>query len=99
VWIKVNWCHGSKIPCSEPIQAIIHKYMETSHRHSLYSYLKQTKMPFFFSFTNSENRAEQVLSGGVGTSGKGQDVRKGGWRVNMVQILYTHVCKWKNETS
>jgi hypothetical protein len=25
-------------------------------------------------------------------------LEKGCRRVNMVQILYTHVCKWKNET-
>jgi hypothetical protein len=44
--------------------------MEMSQRYSLYSYLKQTKMSFF-SFTNSANsRVEQVLLGGVGTSGK-----------------------------
>jgi hypothetical protein len=36
--------------------------MEMSQGNSLCSYLKQTKMSFFFSFTKSENRrAEQVL--------------------------------------
>jgi hypothetical protein len=40
-------------------------------------------------------RAENVLSGRVGTSGKGKGVQKGYRRVNMVQILYTYVCKWK----
>jgi hypothetical protein len=50
-------------------------------------------------FTKLENRrAEQVLSGGAGTSGMGEDMGKGCGRVNMVQILYTLVCKWKNET-
>jgi hypothetical protein len=34
----------------------------------------------------------------VGTSGRGEDLRKGCKRVNMVGILGTHVCKWKNET-
>jgi hypothetical protein len=28
----------------------------------------------------------------------GEDIRKGCTRVNMVEILFTHVCKWKNET-
>jgi hypothetical protein len=60
--------------------------------------LKQTKMSFF-SFTKSENkRAEQILRGGVGTSGRGEIMGKGHGRVNIVQILCTHVCKWKNDT-
>jgi hypothetical protein len=41
---------------------------------------------------------ERVLSGRVGTSGSGEEVEKGYGRVNMVQILCTHVCKWKNDT-
>jgi hypothetical protein len=40
---------------------------------------------------------EQVLSG-VGTNAREKDAGKGYRRVNMVQILYTHACKWKNET-
>jgi hypothetical protein len=28
----------------------------------------------------------------------GKDTRNGGQRVNMVEIFFTHVCKWKNET-
>jgi hypothetical protein len=68
--------------------------MEMSQGNSLYSYLKQTKMSFFF-LTKSENkRVEQVLSGElipcVG------EVRKGCRRVKMVQILCIHVYKWKN---
>jgi hypothetical protein len=31
-------------------------------------------------------------------SGKGKDVRKVCGRLNMVEILCTHLCKWKNET-
>jgi hypothetical protein len=34
----------------------------------------------------------------VGTSGRVEDVGRGWKRVNMVQILYTNVRKWKNET-
>jgi hypothetical protein len=54
----------------------------------------------FFSFTKSENRrAKHSLSGeGVGTSSRGVDVRKDCGRVNMVQILCTNRCKWKNDT-
>jgi hypothetical protein len=54
-------------------------------------------MSFFF--TKLENRkAEQVLSGGVFTNGRGEDVGKKCRRMNMVKILYTYVYKWKNET-
>jgi hypothetical protein len=41
---------------------------------------------------------EEVLSEWVGISGRGEDVEKGCGSVNMVQILYTYVYKWKNET-
>jgi hypothetical protein len=51
----------------------------------------------FFSLTISENRrAEQILLGGGGMRGRrrwGKLCR----RVNMVQILYNHVYKWKND--
>jgi hypothetical protein len=51
-------------------------------------------------------RAEQILPGegevvpvwGGGTSGRREEVGKGYRRVNMVQILCIHVCKWENET-
>jgi hypothetical protein len=36
--------------------------------------------------------------GRVGTTGRREEVDKGCRKVNMVQILCTHVCKWKNET-
>jgi hypothetical protein len=53
-----------------------------------------------FLLTKSENRrVKQVLSQGAGTSEGGfENVDKGCGRMNMVQILYTHVCKWKIET-
>jgi hypothetical protein len=35
---------------------------------------------------------------GVGTSGRGEDIRKRSKRVNMVEIFSTHIYKWKNET-
>jgi hypothetical protein len=52
---------------------------------------------FFLSFENSENgRVEWVLPREVDTNGRGKEVGKGCRRVSMVQILCTHVCKWKN---
>jgi hypothetical protein len=70
-----------------------------SQRNSLYSYLKQTKISFFFLLqdqrTGGQNRRG---SGGVGTIGRGEDVGKGHRTVNMVQIPCAHVCKRKNET-
>jgi hypothetical protein len=59
-------------------------------------------MFFLVSFTKSENkRMEQVMPRvweEVGTSGRVEVVEKGCKRVNMVQILCTYVCKFKNDT-
>jgi hypothetical protein len=33
---------------------------------------------------------------GFGTNGRGEDIRKRCRKVNMVEILCTHICKWKN---
>jgi hypothetical protein len=60
---------------------------------TLYSYLKQTKISFFFSKTETR-KAKQVLAGGLVPVGGG-NIRKGCSRVNKV---YVNVCKWKNET-
>jgi hypothetical protein len=58
----------------------------------MYSYLKQTKMAFFFSFYKSgEQEGRTGPLWGVGTSGRREDVGKGCRRVNMMQILCTHV--------
>jgi hypothetical protein len=41
---------------------------------------------------------EQVVCGGrcgIGTSGRREDEEKGYRRVNIIQILCTHECKWK----
>jgi hypothetical protein len=71
--------------------------MDMSQENTLYSYLKQTNM--LFSFSKTENKkTKQALSGGVDTSGTGEDVGKRCKRVNVVEILCTHVYKWKNET-
>jgi hypothetical protein len=58
----------------EPIQVVLHIFMEMSHGNSLYNYLKQTKMSFYFSSTKLENRrVEQVLPvGGVVPVGGGR---------------------------
>jgi hypothetical protein len=75
--------------------------MEVPQGNSLYSYCKQAKWQFY-SFTKSKNRWAELLlpvgEGGFGTSGSGEEVGKGCKRVNMMQILCTHVCKWKNDT-
>jgi hypothetical protein len=76
--------------------------MEMLQGNSLCSYLKQTKMSFFFlSFTKSEiRRSEQVLPGGgnwyqwEGERG-GEMVQDGKYSENTVYISY--VCKQKNE--
>jgi hypothetical protein len=50
--------------------------MEMSQGNTLYSYLTQTKMSFFF-FTETENRkAKQVLSEGLVPVGGGEDTGK-----------------------
>jgi hypothetical protein len=80
----------------EPIGVIICIYMEISGGNSLCSYLKQTKMSFFYlqhQRIGGWNRS--CLSD---TSGSMEVVRKGCRRVSMVQILCTHVCKYKNDT-
>jgi hypothetical protein len=47
------------------------------------------------SFTGLENRrAKQVLCGGVGFNGREEDAGREYRRVNIVQIPWTHVCKW-----
>jgi hypothetical protein len=32
---------------------------------------------------------------GHGYQWEAEDIREGGWRVDMVEIFCTHVCKWK----
>jgi hypothetical protein len=52
----------------------------------------------FFSFTKLEKRrAEQVGWGWYQWDGVEEDVGNGCRRVNIVQILCTHLCKCKNE--
>jgi hypothetical protein len=49
---------------------------------------------FFHKIREQEGRTGP----GIGISGKGENVEKACGRLNMVQTLCTHVCKWKNET-
>jgi hypothetical protein len=49
----------------------------------------------------SKNKAQEDKSGHVwrlDINGRGEDIRKGGWWVNTVEMFYIHACKWKNET-
>jgi hypothetical protein len=54
----------------------------------------------FSSVTKSKNRRvdQGPIWVRVGTSGRGEEVGKVCRKVNIVQILCTHVCKWKNDT-
>jgi hypothetical protein len=63
----------------------------------LFVWSSLTSKMLFFKIKMENRRAEQVLSGEFVPVGGG-GVGKGCRRVNMVQILCTHVCKWKNET-
>jgi hypothetical protein len=85
---------------------VIHMYMEMSEGNSPCSclYLNKKKGHFFFfllfSSTKLENsRAEQVCQGqwGLVPIGRMEMAEKGDRRVNMVQILCTHVWKCKND--
>jgi hypothetical protein len=53
-------------------------------------------MSFFFLFFYKirEQEGGSPSWGGL-YQGEGEDVRKGCGRVNMVEVLCTHVCKWK----
>jgi hypothetical protein len=66
--------------------------MEMSQGISLYNYLKQTKMSFFYK--NGEKEVRIVPVWGVGTSVRGNDVKKVCRRGNTVKILFTNACKW-----
>jgi hypothetical protein len=46
----------------------------------------------------SEVSQVQKALGRVGISGREKELGKRYGRVNIVQVLSTHVCKWENET-
>jgi hypothetical protein len=75
--------------------------MEVSEENTLDSDFKQANMSFFFLLQNqrTEGRNGSYLGvGGGWYQWEQEKVGKGYRRVNMVQILCTHVCKWKNQT-
>jgi hypothetical protein len=56
---------------------------------------------FFYSTKSENRRAEQILPRrrcGVWHWWEGRHGGERGRRMNMVQIMYTHVCKCKNDT-
>jgi hypothetical protein len=53
---------------------------------------------FFFSTKSENRRVDQVLPDWAGGAGRRGEVGKGYRRMNMVQIIYTHVYKCKNDT-
>jgi hypothetical protein len=55
---------------------------------------------YLFSSTKSQNkRAEEVQGGnGDGTVDGGEVVGKGGRKMNILQIMCIHICKYKNDT-
>jgi hypothetical protein len=57
---------------------------------------KHTKIIFFQK--QQTGRQNMFCLGGADNSGRGEDIRKGSQRMNIVEILDTHVCKWKNES-
>jgi hypothetical protein len=62
----------------EPIWVIIHFYREMSQGNSLYNYLKQTKLSYYFAFTKvQEGRTGPACGGGVDTSGRREEVGNG----------------------
>jgi hypothetical protein len=72
--------------------------MKVPQGNSLCSYLKQAKLSFFSFFckTDVQDGGTGPSWGEVDVSWRGEEVEKGCRRVNIVQILYTNVYKWKN---
>jgi hypothetical protein len=65
--------------------------MEMSQGNSLYSYLKQTKVPFFQKRRTGRQNKSFLGIGASVCGGQGGDIRKGCRTVNMVDILCTHL--------
>jgi hypothetical protein len=83
----------------EPIQAVIHIHMELPQGNSLLTILnKQEKISFFFFHNIREQEGGTSPACWAGTSGRWEEVGKECGKVNIVQILVTHVYKWKNGT-
>jgi hypothetical protein len=70
------------------------KYIyKMSQYNSLYNH--QIKISLFKKKKGQEGKTAGPRAG---TMSSGEDIRKGCRRVNMVEILCIHVCKWKNGT-
>jgi hypothetical protein len=54
-------------------------------------------MSLFFFYKNREQEGKTSPVSWLGTTGREEDIRKEGRRVNMVEIFCTHVCKQKNK--
>jgi hypothetical protein len=87
----------------EPMRGVIHVCMETTQGNSLcsYVYLKLAKTSCFsfylLLFLFYKIREQEGGTGSaLGWEGAGGGER--GRRMNMVQIMCTHVCKCKNDT-
>jgi hypothetical protein len=61
-----------------------------------YSTIKKNDFFFFYKIRKQEGTTVPVWW--VGNNGMRKDVSKRFSRVNIVQILCAHVCKWKNDT-
>jgi hypothetical protein len=72
--------------------------MEMSQGNFLYATLNKQKCLSFFFYKIVEQEGRTGLISGAGTSKRWQEVGKWCRWVYIVQILGTHVCKWKNET-
>jgi hypothetical protein len=80
------------------IGVVTHVYMEMSQGNSLYSYLKQTNMSFFFLLQNCRTVGQNGSCLGGWYQWEGEEAGKVCKVANMVETLGTHGCKWKNET-
>jgi hypothetical protein len=50
---------------------------------------------FFYKIAEQEGETSPVWGRGIGTSGSRENVEKGCRKGSILQILCTHVCKWK----
>jgi hypothetical protein len=74
------------------------KYIHGNVTMILPVYISKTKSLFFFHLQSQRTRGQNRSSLRVLVPVGGKEMWKGRVRVNIVQILSTYVCKWKNET-
>jgi hypothetical protein len=78
----------------EPVEVVIHNHNTrkvSTQGNSLYSYQFMVLL-----LPNQRTGGQNRFCPGVGEGGRGG--RERSRRLNMVQIMYTHVCKCKNDT-